>query len=88
MTTPPVERGYDRWDRLDTSLHDLTNALASARAYGELLYLRTKAGSTRDPTPLLESLLGEIARVSDISRAIRLEIYDEYVPRSPATREA
>lgn len=56
---------------MEGALHDLTNALAAARSFGELLLIRSQSGSKEDPVPLITSLLGELERVGEIARQVR-----------------
>lgn len=65
---------------LEGALHDVTNAVAAARSYGELLLLRTQTGSKEDSTQLLESLLKELERVGDIVRTVRGGVIETYQP--------
>ncbi|HEX2022498.1 MAG TPA: hypothetical protein VHH36_07280 [Candidatus Thermoplasmatota archaeon] len=65
---------------MEGALHDLTNALAAARSYGELLLIRAQTGVKEDPVPLLQSLLKELERVGDIARSVRGGVIEEYQP--------
>ena len=65
---------------MEGALHDMTNALAAARSYGELLLLRAQTSSKEDPVPLLNSLLGELQRVSDIARTVRGGVIETFQP--------
>lgn len=60
--------------RLDQALHDVTNAVAAARAFGEVLSRRAQG----DDAQLVESLLKELDRVGEIVRGVRAGAYDEY----------
>ncbi|HWG89568.1 MAG TPA: hypothetical protein VNZ52_01840, partial [Candidatus Thermoplasmatota archaeon] len=68
------------------ALHDLTNVLASARAYGHLLHVRASTGSQKDPVPVLEALLEDLDRIGGIGRDLRMEIFDQYLRAAPPTR--
>lgn len=66
---------------LEGALHDVTNAVAAARSYGELLLLRAKTGDkSADSSQLLESLLKELERVGDIVRTVRSGVIETYQP--------
>jgi predicted Zn-ribbon and HTH transcriptional regulator len=65
--------------RVEGSLHDLTNALAAARSYGEIAMLRLKNGKG-EVEPVLQSLLKELDRLGDIARTVRAGAIEEYHP--------
>jgi predicted Zn-ribbon and HTH transcriptional regulator len=66
--------------KIEGSLHDLTNALAAARSFGEIAMLRLKNGKAEDVQPVLQSLLKELDRLGDIARAVRGGVIEEYQP--------
>ena len=66
--------------RTEASLHDLTNALAAARSYGEIAMLRLKNGKGEEVEPVLTSLLKELDRLGDIARMVRAGAIEEYQP--------
>lgn len=65
---------------MENALHDMTNALAAARSYGELLLIRSQTGINEDSTPLLQALLKELERVGDIARTVRGGVVESYQP--------
>lgn len=65
---------------MESALHDVTNAIAAARSYTELLILRAQTGSKEDSTGMLESLLKELERVGQIVRTVRSGVIDSYQP--------
>ena len=66
---------------LEGALHDVTNAVAAARSYGELLLLRSQTkGLGEDSSPLIESLLKELERLGEIVRTVRGGVIDTYQP--------
>ena len=71
---------------MEGALHDVTNAVAAARSYGEILLLRAKSGNItnaqtlEDSTALLESMLRELERVGDIVRTVRGGVIEAYQP--------
>lgn len=73
-TLPKHGPGLKPEDRLQGSLHDLTNALASARSYVEVILLHAKSGTPPDAA-LAESLLQELDRASEMVRTVRLGTY-------------
>ena len=66
--------------KAESSLHDLTNALAAARSYGEIAMLRLKKGASGDVEPVLQSLLKELDRIGDLARAVRGGVIEDYQP--------
>lgn len=60
-------------DPLESSLHDLANAVAAARSYAEVLLLRARA-LKQDPS-VAESLVREIARLDTILKDVRRRTY-------------
>jgi predicted Zn-ribbon and HTH transcriptional regulator len=64
----------------EAALHDLTNALAAARSYGEIAALRLKNGKQDDVPAVLASLLKELDRAGDLARVIRASGIEEYQP--------
>lgn len=65
---------------IEGSLHDLTNALAAARSYGEIAMLRLKVGKSEEVPQVLQSLLKELDRIGDLARNARGGVIDEYQP--------
>lgn len=65
---------------LEAALHDVTNAVAAARSYGELLLLRQQQNGASDSTALVESLLKELERVGQIVRTVRSGVIETYQP--------
>lgn len=65
---------------MEGALHDLTNALAAARSYGELLLLRAETNVRVDDVPVLQALLKELERVGDIARSVRGGVVESYQP--------
>jgi ribosomal protein L40E len=63
--------------RLEHSLHDLTNALAAARAYADVLYRRV-ADRPGDEAGILNSLATELDRAGEIARLIRFRTFDDF----------
>lgn len=61
-------------DRLQAALHNLTNALAAARSFGEVVALQAKSGTTPNQA-VVDSLLQEIDRASEMVRNVRLDTY-------------
>ena len=76
----PKSPGSNLAPGMEGALHDVTNAIAAARSYGELLLLRAQQGSIDNPTPMLEALLKELERVGDIVRTVRGGLIDAYQP--------
>jgi len=66
--------------KAESSLHDLTNALAAARSYGEIAMLRLKKDGGTEVEPVLQSLLKELDRIGDLARAVRGGVIEEYQP--------
>lgn len=66
--------------RVEGSLHDLTNALAAARSYGEIAMLRAKNGKAAEVPDVLQSLLKELDRIGELTRAVRGGVIEEYQP--------
>jgi hypothetical protein len=66
--------------KIEGSLHDLTNALAAARSFGEIAMLRLKNGKSDEVTPVLQSLLKELDRLGEIARTVRGGVIEEYQP--------
>lgn len=78
---PPGQNGNGNGPGLEAALHDVTNAVAAARSYGELLLLRAQAkGAQDDSAALLESLLKELERLGDIVRTVRSGVIEAYQP--------
>jgi predicted Zn-ribbon and HTH transcriptional regulator len=67
-------------NRIEGPLHDLTNALAAARSYGEIVALRMKNGKGGDVEPVLQSLLKELDRAGELARTVRAGNIEEYQP--------
>ncbi|HWH08408.1 MAG TPA: hypothetical protein VNX21_04350 [Candidatus Thermoplasmatota archaeon] len=67
-------------NRTEASLHDLTNALAAARSYGEIAMLRIRNGKADDANVVLQSLLKELDRIGDIARTVRGGVIEQYQP--------
>lgn len=65
---------------MEGSLHDLTNALAAARSYGEIAMLRLRNGKAAEVQPVLTSLLKELDRLGEIARFVRSGVIEEYQP--------
>lgn len=65
---------------MEGALHDVTNAVAAARSYGELLLLRQKTKAGEDSTALVESLLRELERAGQIIRQVRSGVIEAYQP--------
>lgn len=80
MMPPSAKSPNGTGPGMEGALHDMTNALAAARSYGELLLIRAQTGVTEDPTPLLQSLLKELERVGDIARRVRGGVVESYQP--------
>ena len=76
MKVPSTNGG----SKTESSLHDLTNALAAARSYGEIAMLRLKNGKTDEVPPVLQSLLKELDRIGDIARVVRGGVIEQYEP--------
>ena len=67
--------------KTESSLHDLTNALAAARSYGEIAMLRLKKGGANgEVEPVLQSLLKELDRIGDLARLVRGGVIEDYQP--------
>jgi len=66
--------------KAESSLHDLTNALAAARSYGEIAMLRLKKGTNAEVEPVLQSLLKELDRIGDLARTVRGGVIEDYQP--------
>lgn len=71
---PPPRELPSPKHRFDQALHDLTNAVAAARAFGEVLVHRARA----EDQQLLDSMLKELDRVGEIVRGVRAGAYDDY----------
>ena len=67
-------------NRTEASLHDLTNALAAARSYGEIAMLRIRNGKAEEVPVVLQSLLKELDRIGDITRVVRGGVIEQYQP--------
>jgi predicted Zn-ribbon and HTH transcriptional regulator len=67
-------------NRIEGPLHDLTNALAAARSYGEIAMLRLKNGKGEEMEPVLTSLLKELDRLGELARTVRAGNIEEYQP--------
>lgn len=67
-------------NRTEASLHDLTNALAAARSYGEIAMLRLRNGKPDEVPIVLQSLLKELDRIGDIARLVRGGVIEQYQP--------
>lgn len=76
MKTGPSVNG----NKAEASLHDLTNALAAARSYGEIAMLRLKNGKVDEVPPVLQSLLKELDRLGEIARIVRGGVIEQYEP--------
>lgn len=66
--------------KAESSLHDLTNALAAARSYGEIAQLRLRNGRPEEVPKVIESLLKELDRIGDIARTVRGGVIEQYQP--------
>lgn len=67
-------------NRTEASLHDLTNALAAARSFGEIAMLRLRNGKAEEVPVVLQSLLKELDRIGDIARTVRGGVIEQYQP--------
>jgi len=74
---PPTTNGGAK---IESSLHDLTNALAAARSYGEIAMLRVKNGRADEVPQVLQSLLKELDRIGELARSVRGGVIEEYQP--------
>lgn len=61
-------------DPLEANLHDLTNALAAAQSYAELLSMKVKAGIVNE-APIVDAILRELERMDNIVKNVRRETY-------------
>lgn len=77
MRPPPLQSGSSK---TESSLHDLTNALAAARSYGEIAMLRLRNGKAEEVSTVLQSLLKELDRIGDIARTVRGGVIEQYQP--------
>lgn len=66
-----------RKDRVEKTLHDLTNALTTVRSYGEILVRRAKSGTPQEILPLAETLLAELDKVIDLTKNVRRDTYQK-----------
>jgi len=74
VKSPSYTANLEPKDRLESSLHDITNALSAAQSFSEVLLLRIKAGNLKDPT-LVENIIRELERANDIVKKVRAETY-------------
>lgn len=74
MKPPKYTTGLRKKDDLEADLHDLTNALAAARSFGEVLHFRLQNGSAKDPMSA-EPLLAELDRMNDLLQNLRRRMY-------------
>lgn len=77
MKLPP---GTNGGVKIEGSLHDLTNALAAARSYGEIAMLRIRNGKADEAPQVLQSLLKELDRIGELARSVRGGVIEEYQP--------
>ncbi|MHB8586302.1 MAG: hypothetical protein ACYDDF_10775 [Thermoplasmatota archaeon] len=77
MPVEPASRGMDAARRLDQALHDLTNAVAAARAYAEVINRRAIASKSGDES-ITGPLVAELERTAAIARLIRYRTFDDY----------
>lgn len=78
---PPGANGNGHGPGMEGALHDVTNAVAAARSYGELLMMRAENKTlSPDAAPLIESLLKELERLGDIVRTVRSGVIETYQP--------
>lgn len=61
-------------DSLESDLHDLTNALAAARSFGEVLHFRL-GQSGGGSAALVEPLLEELDRMNSILQDVRRRMF-------------
>ena len=66
--------------KIEGTLHDLTNALAAARSFGEIAMLRIKNGKPEEAQLVLQSLLKELDRLGELARSVRSGVIEEYQP--------
>lgn len=72
VIVPRANQDREERERLERVLHDMTNGLAAARSFCEVLIRRSRTARERsDLAPLAESLLKELDRVSDMAREVR-----------------
>jgi predicted Zn-ribbon and HTH transcriptional regulator len=91
LRIPNYAADLDAKDTLEADLHDLTNALAAARSFAEVVKYRLSMGQTAPPaapaspgaptaprpmTPdAVEPLLEELDRMNDILQSLRRRTY-------------
>lgn len=74
MKIPNYAADLDAKDTLDADLHDLTNALAAARSFAEVVNYRVSAGKGLD-TGTVSTLLEELDRMNGILQNLRRRTY-------------
>lgn len=85
MKIPNYAADLDAKDTLEADLHDLTNALAAARSFAEVVKYRATASNgaaapeAPKPRPVtpesVEPLLAELDRMNDILQSLRRRTY-------------
>lgn len=74
---PPEEAAAPESRALEATLHDLTNSLAASRSYAEVLRNRARIGALVHPEPVLDYLVEELDRMSEIALSVRRRTRDE-----------
>ncbi len=74
MKIPNYAADLDAKDSVEADLHDLTNALAAARSFAEVLRHRMAQGTARDGAAC-EPLLAELDRMNGILQNVRRRTY-------------
>ncbi len=74
MKLPNFAADLDAKNTLDSDLHDLTNALAAARSFAEVIRYRIDAGTAKDAA-IVDPLLTELDRVNTILQNVRRRTY-------------